>query len=257
MNTIKKFISYKGLVRKEWIRFLRIWPQSLLPPAITTTLYFLIFGHVIGSRVGNMNGIPYMNFIMPGLVMMAVITNSYSNVVSSFFGARYNRSVEELLVSPMPNWLIVAGYVTGGVGRGFLIGIIVSIVGLLFTGMSVAHIALSLLTIILCSIVFCLAGFINGIFARKFDDTSIVVTFVLTPLIYLGGVFYSISSLPHGWQYVSEFNPIYYVIELFRYAILGVVGIPVWHAFAAVMVFIIIMFSFCVFCLRKGIGVKS
>ena len=254
---MRKYIAYKGLVQKEWVRFLRIWPQSILPSAITTTLYFMIFGHVIGGRIGGMAGFPYMAFIMPGLVMMAVITNSYANVVSSFYGMRFNRAIEELLVSPMPNWLIILGFITGGMGRGLLVGVVVMLVGISFSGIHVAHPILSLLTILLCSALFCLAGLINGIFARKFDDTSIVITFVLTPLIYLGGVFYSIKELPVFWQAVSHFNPIYYVIALFRYAMLGASGVNAWASFAAVVVFVTGLFLLAWWLLRRGVGVKA
>lgn len=253
-----QWVAYKGLVRKECVRWLRIWPQSLLPSAITMILYFMIFGHVIGSRVGNMGGLPYMVFITPGLIMMAVITNTYANVVSSFYGARFNRSIEELLVSPMPAWLIVAGYITGGVLRGLVVGLIVSLVGLGFSGSSIAHFWLALFTCILCAMAFSLAGFINGIFARKFDDTSIITTFVLTPLIYLGGVFYAIAKLPPFWQKVSAFNPVVYIIDLFRYAYLGVGHVySATHLVLIVLGFVIILFLLAWGLLANGVRVKN
>ncbi|MFC1741911.1 ABC transporter permease [Nanoarchaeota archaeon] len=256
MNRTNNFISFATIVRKEIIRFTRIWMQTLLPSSITMSLYFVIFGAFIGSRIGNLNGVPYMQFIVPGLVMMAVITNSYSNVVSSFFGAKFQRSVEELLVSPTPNWVIILGHVVGGVARGLLVGIIVLIVSLLFTKIVIHSIAAIFLFILLTSIVFSLAGFMNAVFAKKFDDVSIVPTFVLTPLIYLGGVFYSISVLPEFWQTVSRFNPILYMVNGFRYGFLGMSDTNVYFAFAMLVVFTAVLFSANLYLLKKGVGLK-
>ena len=253
------WVAFCGLFSKEVIRVMRIWPQTLLPSAITITLYFMIFGHVIGNRVGSMKGVPYMSYIMPGLVMMAVIINSYSNVVSSFFGARYNRSIEEMLTSPMPNWLIILGYTAGGMFRGVFVGIIVTMIGVWFSGMHIQHALLSVFVLLLCSFLFCIAGLINGIYSRKFDDTAIITTFVLTPLVYLGGVFYSISLLPPLWQYVSMFNPIHYVIELFRYAMLGsqTAAFSITIPLLLVLLITVGLFALCVTLMNKGVGLKS
>ncbi len=245
------WVAYLTIVRKEWARFFRIWPQSFLPSVITMVLYFVIFGHIIGRRVGQMGGYDYMTFIMPGLVMMSLITNAYSNVVSSFFGVRYNRSVEELLVSPVPDWLIVAGYVTGGLSRGMIVGFLGLIIGTIFTGWHFYSIAMTLLVMLLASTLFALAGFINAVFARKFDDTSIVTTFILTPLIYFGGVFYSIDLLPHWGQVVSDFNPLRYVVSLFRFAMLDVQRATWGVALLVIIGSIVLLFGFACRCLAK------
>ncbi len=258
MTGRKMWIAYQGLVIKECIRWLRIWPQSLLPSAITIVLYFMIFGRVIGPRIGSMSGVPYLEFITPGLIMMAVITNTFSNVVSSFYGVRFSRAVEEFLASPMPNCLIILGYVTGGVLRGLVVALIVSLLGMFFSGVHILHGFLALITCILCATLFSLAGFLNGLFARKFDDTVILTTFILTPLIYLGGVFYSIQNLPPFWQKVSAFNPVAYIIDLFRYAYLGI-GTPSHIAwiFALVIGCVIALFMLTWILLVKGVRVKS
>lgn len=257
MGVNSLFNAYFGIAKKEITRYLRIWTQTLLPPAITTTLYFLIFGHVIGSRIGNIGQVNYISFITPGLIMLAVVTNSFMNVVSSFYISRYNRSIEELLVSPAPNWLIIAGYATGGVTRGVITGLIVSLIGIWFSGLHVAHVGLAILIVVFTSIIFALLGLLNAIFARSFDDTSILITFVLTPLIYLGGVFYSINDLPTFWRSLSYINPIYYIIQLFRYALLGTTGIHVDIDFFMISTLIICTFAFCLFLLNKGYRIKS
>lgn len=246
-------IAFYGIVRKEIIRFMRIWIQTLLPSAVTTVLYFLVFGEVMGGRIGPMNGFVYTVFITPGLVMLAVITNSYSNVVSSFYGARFVRAIEELLVSPVPNWMIVWGFAAGGVARGLLTGIIVMIIGLFFAHFNVVHVALSVFLILLCSIVFSLAGLLNGIYAKKFDDLVIVPTFILTPLIYLGGVFFSISDLSPTWQYLAYLNPVHYLIDSFRYALLGITPAePLWVAFVGILLFILLLYFGIMYLLAKG-----
>ncbi|MDF2690286.1 MAG: transporter permease [Gammaproteobacteria bacterium] len=257
MSPKEKWVAFYGVLFKEVTRFMRIWPQSLLPSAITIILYFMIFGHVIGNRIGQMEGLSYILFITPGLIMMAVITNSYSNVVSSFYGARFSRSIEEMLVSPMPNWLIVLGYASGGLARGFAVGVIVLVISLFFAGLHIVHPFLALLALLLCSLLFSLAGLINGVFSRKFDDTAIVTTFVLTPLIYLGGVFYSIDSLPPFWKAVSLFNPLRYVIDLFRYAMLGIGGDGLSLALSIVSLFTLALLIMSVWLMNKGIGIKS
>ncbi len=250
------WVAYTTLVTKEVRRFMRIWPQTLLPPAITMALYFVIFGNLIGSRIGEMGGYRYMEFIVPGLIMMSVITNSYSNVASSFFSTKFQHSIEELLVSPVPNWTILAGYVTGGVARGLAVGLIVTLLALFFSDLRVQHLALTVAMVVLTAVLFSLGGFLNALFARTFDDVSIVPTFVLTPLTYLGGVFYSIALLPEVWQKLSMANPILYMVNAFRYGILGVSDIPVGAAFAMVVGFILVMFSVALYVLNRGIGIR-
>ena len=251
------WVAFNSIVVKEITRFLRIWPQTLLPPAITMTLYFVIFGRLIGGRIGTMAGFDYMTFIVPGLIMMSVITNSYSNVVSSFFGAKFQRSIEELLVSPTSNITILLGYLGGGVLRGLLTGCIVTVVSLFFINLKVMSWLIILVVIILTSILFALGGFINAVFAKKFDDISIVPTFILTPLTYLGGVFYSITLLPESWQTVSLLNPILYMVNAFRYGFLGVSDIPIMNALMIIIAFICALFSFSLFLLNRGIGLRS
>lgn len=255
--TAMLIIGFIGLVRKEFNRFLRIWPQSLLPSSITMVLYFLIFGRVIGSRIGMMDGVSYIQFIIPGLIMMPIITNSYSNVVSSFFGARFNKSIEELLVSPMPNWMIITGFMAGGVGRGLIVGAIGLVVAGFFEGFHVAHPVILFFSALFAAMLFSLAGFLNGMFARNFDDTSIVTTFVLTPLIYLGGVFYSIKALPPFWQMVSMFNPIHYFIDVFRYGLINKTTVNVDFAMLVIVMLTIVLFMINLICMRKGYGIKA
>ncbi|WP_355661569.1 ABC transporter permease [Halomonas salifodinae] len=250
-------IALWTLLVKEIKRFTRIWPQTLLPPSITMTMYFIIFGSLIGSRIGEMDGFSYMDFIVPGLIMMSVITNSYSNVASSFFSNKFQRSVEEMMVSPMPNWVILSGFVLGGMARGLGVGVIVTIVSLFFTRLSVAHPLLTIGVVVLTAALFSLGGFINALLADKFDDISIVPTFVLTPLTYLGGVFYSISLLPSFWQGVSLLNPILYMVNVFRYGFLGVSDIPVGWALAAILCFILVLFAIALWMLERGKGIRS
>lgn len=257
MNIMQIWTAFSTIVVKEIRRFTRIWIQTLLPPAIMMALYFVIFGNLIGSRIGDMDGFDYMEFIVPGLIMMSVITNSYSNVVSSFFGMKFQHSIEEILVSPVPNWVVLLGYVMGGVGRGLAVGLIVTLLSLGFTDLSVQHVWITATTVFLTAVLFSIGGFINAIFATKFDDISIVPTFVLTPLTYLGGVFYSISLLPEFWQNVSQANPILYMVNAFRYGILGVSDIDIRFAFAMVLFFIVVLFSTCLFLLSKGKGIRS
>jgi len=222
MSPLEQYIALMTIVRKEIHRYLRIWTQTLLPSAITMSLYFVIFGSLIGSRIGEMGGFTYMQFVVPGLIMMAIVTNSYSNVVSSFFGSKFNHSVEELLVSPTPNYIILLGYVIGGVTRGLLVAVVVTIVSLFFTRLHIHSYPVVILIVLMTSTLFALAGFINAVYANNFDDISIVPTFVLTPLIYLGGVFYSMDLLPELWAGVSKLNPLVYVVNAFRYGVLGV-----------------------------------
>ena len=257
MDLKLNWIGLTTIVRKEILRVLRIWVQTIVPPAITMTLYFIIFGNLIGRRIGTMDGFDYMQFIAPGLIMMSVITNSYGNVVSSFFGAKFGRHIEEMLVSPMSNATIILGHVAGGVLRGLLVGVMVTAVALTFTDLHVEHPLITISMVLLSSIVFALAGFINAVFAKKFDDISIVPTFVLTPLTYLGGVFYSISMLPEFWQQVSRANPILYMVNAFRYGILGVSDIGISYAYAIVGLFVAGLFTACLLLLNNGVGIRE
>lgn len=257
MNVALNLVAVKTIIRKEIVRVLRIWIQTIVPPAITMTLYFVIFGNLIGKRIGSMDGFDYMQYIAPGLIMMSVITNSYGNVVSSFFGAKFTRHIEEMLVAPMSNASIIIGHVAGGVLRGLLVGTLVTVIALFFTHLDIAHPFIMISVVLLSSIVFSLAGFINAIFATKFDDISIVPTFVLTPLTYLGGVFYTISLLPPFWQSVSKANPILYMVNAFRYGILGKSDIDIGHAYVILFVFIIVLFTACVQLMRRGIGIRE
>jgi len=251
------YIAFKSILIKEYTRFMRIWVQTLVPPAITMTLYFVIFGNLIGSRVGQMGGFSYMEFIVPGIIMMSVITNSYSNVASSFFSAKFQRNVEELLVAPVPNYVIIAGYVGGGVARGMLVGLIVTVVSLLFVPLQVHHPLVIVMTVLLTSVVFSLGGLLNAIFAKSFDDISIIPTFVLTPLTYLGGVFYSISLLPEFWQWVSKANPIIYMVNAFRYGFLGVSDVSLVSAFSLLLLFVMVLYGVAHYLIAKGIGLRS
>ena len=257
MNLKLNLVAMQTIVRKELIRVLRIWVQTIVPPAITMTLYFIIFGNLIGRRIGTMDGFDYMQYIAPGLIMMSVITNSYGNVVSSFFGAKFGRHIEEMIVSPMSNATIIIGHVVGGVLRGLLVGLLVTVVALFFTRLEVQHPFVMISIVLLSSTVFALAGLINAIFAKKFDDIAIVPTFVLTPLTYLGGVFYSISLLPEFWQTVSKANPILYMVNAFRYGILGTSDIGIGTAYAILIVFVVGLFSVCLFLLNRGVGIRE
>lgn len=257
MNRAVALTAFQTIVIKEVNRILRIWGQTLVPPAITMTLYFLIFGQLIGSRIGEMGGHRYMDFIVPGLIMMSVIQNAYGNVVSSFFGSKFGRYVEELLVSPTSNLVILAGYVAGGVLRGLMVGGIVLLVSLFFTDLSIAHPLLMLASVFLAAVLFSLAGFINAVYAKKFDDISIIPTFILTPLTYLGGVFYSISLLPDFWRELSLLNPIVYTVNAFRYGVLGESDVSVPLAFAIMLLLIAVLGAYCVFLLARGTGLRS
>lgn len=257
MNVALNWVALKAVVRKEVIRVLRIWIQTIVPPAITMTLYFIIFGNLIGRRIGEMGGFDYMQYIAPGLIMMSVITNSYGNVVSSFFGAKYGKHLEEMLVSPMSNATIIIGHVAGGVIRGLMVGALVTLIALGFTSLSVEHPLVTLSMVLLASTVFALLGFVNAVFARKFDDISIIPTFVLTPLTYLGGVFYSIALLPDFWQKVSLGNPILYMVNAFRYGILGISDISIYYAYLIVVIFVLGLFTLNLVLLNRGVGIRE
>jgi ABC-2 type transport system permease protein len=251
------WIAFQTILTKEVLRFMRIWMQTVLPPAITTLLYYLIFGTLIGERIGEMDGFRYIDFIVPGLILMAVITNSYANVVSSFYSGKFQHHVEELLIAPVPNWVILAGYVAGGVARGVVVGVAVTMVSLFFTELEIHSYGWTLAVFILTSILFALAGFINAIYANSFDDISIVPTFVLTPLTYLGGVFYSIHMLPQIWQNLSLANPVLYMVNAFRYGLLGVSDIPIGVALVIILLFIVSLTGYSLYLLRNGIGIKN
>ena len=249
--------AFNTIVIKEVSRFTRIWIQTILPPAISMALYLLIFGNLIGPRIGSMSGFSYVAYIAPGLIMMSIINNSYANVVSSFFGAKFQRHIEEMLVAPIPNVVILCGYITGGIARGALVGIVVTLVSMFFTRINIHHLGVVIAVGLLTSILFSLGGFINAIFARKFDDISIIPTFILTPLIYLGGAFYSIDLLPAFWHTVSLFNPILYMVNAFRYGLLGVSDINLTAAFAIILLFNIVLFIFCLYLMKTGKGIKT
>ncbi|HUT39905.1 MAG TPA: ABC transporter permease [Gammaproteobacteria bacterium] len=257
MNTREKLIALQTIVTKETLRFARIWVQTVLPPAVTTALYFIIFGNLIGPRIGNMEGFAYMEFIIPGLIMMAVITNSYANVVSSFYGSKFQRHIEEMLISPTPNYIILLGFISGGVMRGLTVGTAVTIVSLLFNPLNIHSLPVIISMVLLTSVLFSLAGLINGVFANSFDDISIIPTFVLTPLTYLGGIFYSINMLPEFWQGASLFNPILYMVNAFRYGFLGISDISLLTSYAISCAFIVVLYLFCLYLLRTGRGIRT
>jgi len=259
--THPNWTAFSTLIRREVARIVRIWGQTLVPPAITMTLYFLIFGTLIGSKIGGMSidgtTLRYMDFIVPGLVMMAVIQNAYGNISSSFFGAKFGRHVEELLVAPLPSWVILGGYVGGAVLRGFMVGAIVLAVAMLFTEVRVHDWAVTLSTVLLGAVIFSLAGFVNAVYAKSFDDISIIPTFVLTPLTYLGGVFYSVSLLPDWAEVATHANPVFYMVNGFRYGLLGVSDVPLWSAYAVMLVLAVALAWLGLWLLQRGTGLRS
>jgi ABC-2 type transport system permease protein len=257
MNLHAQYIAFKTIVIKEFLRFTRIWIQTVLPPAVTMVLYFIIFGNLIGSQIGDIHGFAYMQYIVPGLIMLGIIANSYANVVSSFFSAKFQRHIEEMLVSPTPNYIILLGFMSGGMIRGLTVGCMVFLISLLFTHLQVHNLFVTISVVVLTAMLFSLAGFINGVFAKSFDDISIVPTFVLTPLTYLGGIFYSIDMLSPFWRQVSMFNPILYMINAFRYGILGISDINVLTSFAIIIGFIVALFTVGLRLLDKGVGIRT
>lgn len=257
MMSNRNIVALRTIWIKECTRFLRIWVQTLLPPAITMSLYFVIFGSLIGSRIGQMGGVSYMEFIVPGLIMMSVITNSYSNVSSSFFSAKFQRNIEEMLVAPVPNWIIIAGFVGGGVARAMLIGLIVTCVSLLFVDVQIHNLLVIVTTLILTATLFATAGLINAIFAKSFDDISIIPTFVLTPLTYLGGVFYSLTLLPEFWQTVSKINPVVYMVNGFRYGFLGFSDVNYMISLGLLVVFNLVLLTLAYQLINRGVGIRS
>ena len=252
-----RWVGFRTLVIREYGRIIRIWGQTLLPPAVTTTLYFIIFGSLIGRRVGAMGGYDYKAYIAPGLIMMQIIQNSYGNVVSSFFGAKFGKHVEELLVSPLPNWIIVAGYMAGGLLRGLMVGLVVTVVSLIFAHLTANHLAAIIAAAVLTSAVFSLAGFINAIYARNFDQVNWIPVFILTPLTYFGGIFYSVSMLPPWAQKISLINPILHMVNAFRYGFLGTSDVHVEYAFALMGALAVSLFALAVLLLNKGVGTRE
>lgn len=253
----ENFVALYTIVRREVTRFLRIWSQTFLPSVISITLYFVIFGNLIGARIGEMGGHRYIDYIVPGLIMMAIITNSYANVVGSFFTSKFQRNIEEMLVSPLPESVILWGYVLGGVARGIIVGILVTLVSVFFTRLHLQHIWVTFIVGVLTALLFSLAGLVNGIYAKKFDDINLVPTFVLTPLTYLGGVFYSVSLLPEFWKDVTYANPIFYMVNAFRYGMLGHSDIDVSIAVWVIIGFTVALYFICLWLLKRGIGIRT
>jgi ABC-2 type transport system permease protein len=258
MTPQELWTSFYTIVRKDVVRMMRIWPQTLLPSIVTSVLYFLVFGSVIGPRIGEFEGHPYIQFIVPGLVMLAVVTNAYSNVAFTFFtGKFFSRNIDEILVSPTPAWLMVAGYVAGGMARGIVIGGLVILVAFFFTALPIENFFILVLFLILSSLIFSLAGLVNGIYAKNFDAISIVPTFVLTPLVYLGGVFYSVGVLPPLWQSLTHLNPIFYLVNGFRYGLLGISDVSLWTAITVLFVLAAILAGINWYLIKTGLGLKQ
>ena len=257
MTPNKMWIAYLTVMRKELVRIFRIWAQTILPPVITTSLYFIVFGTFIGSQLAPIHGLSYIQFIVPGLIMMSIITSSYMNTVSNFYFAKFMRNIDEMLVSPMPDWLVIAGFISGGVMRGLIVGFFVLLVSLFFSHLAIFNIFVLVAAVLMTSVLFSLAGLINGVYAKGFDGISIVPTFVLTPLTYLGGIFYSITQFPEFWQKVSLLNPILYMVNAFRYGFLGVSDVPVWICFSVLIGFTLIFTAIVAFLFKRGMGVKN
>jgi len=257
MTLQQQYIAFKTIVIKEILRFSRIWVQTLVPAVITTSLYFLIFGNLIGSQLSAIDGYSYVDYIVPGIILMSVITNSYGNVVSSFYGHKFQHHVEEMLVSPMPNIVLLGGFVVGGVARGIVVGSVVTIVAMFFTELHFENTLVISAVVILTAILFSLAGFVNAVYANSFDDISIIPTFVLTPLTYLGGIFFSIEMLNSFWQNIALFNPILYMINAMRYGMLGVSDINITTAFIIIVLFTVTLLWFCLYLLKNGIGLRT
>ncbi len=256
-NFSLQIIAYNTIVRKEVLRFSRIWKQTLIPPVITNILYFIIFGNLIGERIGQINSFTYTDFIFPGLLLMSVITHSYTNTVSSLYISKYHRYIEELLVSPIQNYTILAGFITGGVIRGLAVGVVVILAAQFFVNFTVHSIILMLIVILLSSTLFSMCGFLNGLFANDWDDINVIPTFIMTPLTYLGGIFFSISMLPEVWQDIALVNPILYLINALRYSMLGITDVSIIFAFFIILIFNIFIFALCMYFLSIGKGLRT
>ncbi len=258
MDTYRLWISFYTMVRKETVRMFRIWSQTFLPSIVTSVLYFMVFGTIIGNRIGSFNGFSYINFIIPGLVMLSVVTNSFMNVANTFFFAKFfSRNIDEILVSPTPPWLVIAGFIAGGMIRGIVIGITVISTSLIFAVPPVEHPFIIALFLLLASLVFSLAGLINGIYAKNFDQITIVPTFVLTPLVYLGGVFYSVQSLPALWRNFTYINPVFYIINGFRYGFLGITDVPIWVSVSVLLGLAVVFVAIAWYLIKTGLGLKQ
>jgi len=257
MNISEQLVTFNTIVGREIVRFMRIWKQTVLPAGIVSALYFIIFGKVLGEMIDDIKGVQYIDYIVPGVILMSVIQNSYSNVVSSFYSTKYFRSVEELLVSPTPNYIILVGYTVGGMVRGLTVGVVVLLVSLVFTSLKIGNVWVLLSVIFLTSMLFSILGFINAVYAKSFDDISIVPTFILTPLIYLGGVFYQLSALSDFWQKVAVFNPVLYMVNAFRYGFTHASDVSLTTAYLIICLFIFLLFMFGLWLLHRGVGLKS
>ncbi|HEV8666822.1 MAG TPA: ABC transporter permease [Candidatus Paceibacterota bacterium] len=257
MTPAKIWIAYYTMMRNEFVRIIRIWSQTLLPPVVTTSLYFVVFGKFIGAQLAPIHGFAYIQFIVPGLIMMSVITSSYMNTVSTFYFAKWTKTLDEISVSPMPGWVVILGFVSGGVLRGLIVGVLVLIVSLFFTHLVIFNALILLLAVILTSVVFALGGLINGVFAKGFDGISIVPTFVLTPLTYLGGIFFSIQQFSPFWRGVSLFNPILYMVNAFRYGFLGISDISVGICFSVLIGCTIVFTGILMWLFKSGTGVRN
>jgi ABC-2 type transport system permease protein len=258
MDPYRLWVSFYTILRKDVVRIMRIWPQTLLPSVVTSVLYFLVFGQIIGERIGEFQGVPYLHFIVPGLVMLAVVTNAFTNTATTFFQAKFfSRNIDEILASPTPPWVLIAGFVAGGIFRGVTIGVLVLLVSLFFAVPPLEHLAIVILFLVLSSLVFALAGLVNGVYAKNFDGITIVPTFVLTPLVYLGGVFYSVDALPPVWQGLTYVNPIFYLINGFRYGFLGFADVPVWICASVLLALSAILLAINWYLIRTGLGLKQ
>ena len=257
MTSYHRYIGFYTIVRREWVRMFRVWVGALLPPIVTSILYFIIFGHVLGQRMGSLNGASYIQFITPGLIMMSVITNAYSATVSGFFSMKFSRDIEEILITPMPAWILVSGYMVAGMIRGLLVGLLVTLIALIFVPLSVYSVSIVLLVTLLASAIFALGGILNAMYAKSFDDISLIPTFVLTPMTYLGGVFYSITWLPPFWQKLSLLNPIVYIINTFRYGLLGISSFSLVFEMSVMAVVALVLFLVTWYLVRRGAGLKN
>ncbi|HED16514.1 MAG TPA: ABC transporter permease [Gammaproteobacteria bacterium] len=257
MPTREYYVAFKTIVVREIVRFVRIWVQTVLPAMIMTALYFVIFGNLVGSHIGTVGGVDFIAFIVPGLILMSVITNAYGNVVSSFYSSKFQGNIDEMLVAPIPNWIILVGYITGGLMRGLVVGLAVTLVATFFVDMQIHNLTVVITTVILTALLFSMAGLVNAIYAKSFDDISIVPTFVLTPLTYLGGIFYSIDMLNNFWHHVSLFNPVLYMINAFRFGFLGISDISLVTAYTIIIAFVVGLFVFALFLLERGTGIRN